>query len=204
MATTTVEAVDWQNFEGQDCFAAHELLGLQSLFDALAVGDAMVRVDLLADALATCPMAERLLERAAPSRDTLTAQEVVIALGALGANASAPQKLRALFDAYDLDGDGIADAADAFAMLKLFQRGVLADDMLRSIAKEMVGERGLSFDAFAERFAVEDVVFGMQLGVLPVRPSPPTAQTLPTASAAGPSPRITEARAETSILRSST
>lgn len=169
-------AVDWQGLDGKEQFVAHELLGLQSLFDALSDGSAMVRVDLLADALATCPIAERLLERAAAARDTLSAAEVVLALGPCGANAPATQKLRALFDAFDLDGDGIADSADAFSMLKLFQRGMFSDDVLRSLAKEMVGEHGLSFDAFSRRFAVEDVILGLQLGVMPIRPPPPMTQ----------------------------
>ncbi|KAG8469265.1 hypothetical protein KFE25_007783 [Diacronema lutheri] len=169
-----MESAAWARLGGRAQFAEHEVAGLHALFASLAAGGDTVRVDLLAEALATCPIAERLLERAAAPRDTLTPAEVLLALGPCGANASPAQKLRALFDAYDLEGDGVVDAADAFSMLNLFLRGTFTDDVLRSHAHEMAGESGLSFDAFAERFAVEDIILGMQLGVVPVRRPPPS------------------------------
>ncbi|KAJ1617070.1 hypothetical protein T492DRAFT_508823 [Pavlovales sp. CCMP2436] len=160
-------------------FADYEVADLHAIFTTLAAGESEVRVDALAAALATCPVAERLLERAAASRDTLSPAEVLVALGPLGANSSALQKLRALFDAFDLDGDGVADINDCFSMLKLFLVDAFTEDALRALAKEIVGEDGLSFDAFTERFAVEDVLLGIQLGVLPLLPIPPQPLTLP-------------------------
>lgn len=162
-------AASWAGLEGHGQFADYELAELSAIFDSLAEdGGVLVRVDALSAALATCPIAERLLEQAAKGGDTLTAANVVLALGACGANASAVQKVRALFEAYDLDGDGTIGADDAFSMLKHLQGGVFVDDILRAQAKEVAGEDGLSFDAFAARFGVEDALFGLQLGVLPV------------------------------------
>jgi hypothetical protein len=156
-----------------DQFAPHELASLKSICANLTAGDEdQVGIDALAAAFSTCPIAERLLERAAVARDALSVSEVLVALGPLGANASALVKLRALFDAYDLEGNGTIQAEDAFSMLKLFQGHMFSDDDLYSLAQTVTGAQGLDFDAFAERVSVEDLLIGMQLGAMPVLPPP--------------------------------
>lgn len=150
-----------------DWYDELELYGLSRLCASFSE-NGRVHVSLLAGALVMCPVAERLLERAAASGDTLTTEQALLALRPCGAYASAESKVRALFDAYDLDGDGLVGAADAFSMLKLFQSDEIPDDTLEALANELAGERGLDFGAFARRFAAEDIIMGMQLGVIPM------------------------------------
>jgi Ca2+-binding EF-hand superfamily protein len=175
-----VAAGPWAALDGLGQFADYEIADLSAIFASLAEdGGSHVRVDALSAALATCPIAERFLEQAAKGTDLLSAEAVVLALGPCGANASAVQKLRALFSAYDLDGDGKIGTDDAFSMLKLLQGQVFIDDILRAQAKEVAGEDGMSFDAFAAQFGVEDTLFGLQLGVLPIVATRPRTESEP-------------------------